>query len=92
MGAIGEFKRVNAIDQVGNEGKYVQPAKTKVLGAIWEETNLYREYGGKVVLVPFSQARYTDMRCPDPRFFNIISTQEDENKGAETINISGSGF
>lgn len=92
VGALGEFKRVNAIDQVGNEGKNVQPTKTKVLGAIWKETNLYREYMNKVVLVPFKRARYTDMRCPDPRFFKIISTPDEENKGAEAINISGSGF
>lgn len=91
-GAMGEFKRVNAIDQVGNEGKDVQPTKTKVLGAIWKETNLYRTYKKKVVSVPLSPARYTDMRCPGPRFFEIISTPEGANRGAETINMNGSGF
>ncbi len=89
---VGEFKRVNAIDQVGNEGKYVRPTKTRVLGAVWEETNLYRKYKNKIVSVPLNRARYTDMRCPDPKYFQIQSTEEDMKKGAEEINISGSGF
>lgn len=91
-GVVGSFKRVNAIDQVGNEGKAVQETKTKVLGAVWKETHLYRQYKGRVVRVPFSDARYTDMRCPDPGFFYIKSTPAERSRGAEEINISGSGF
>lgn len=91
-GDTGAFKRVDAIDQVGNEGKSAQPTKTKVLGAVWNETNLYRMYKGQVVKVPFSDTRYTDMRCPDPGFFDIKSTTDERSRGAEEINISGSGF
>jgi hypothetical protein len=91
-GGTGAFKRVDAIDQVGNEGKSVQPTKTRVLGAIWKETNLYRSDKKHVVLVPFGENRYTDMRCPDPRFFDIRSTAAQRSRGAEEINISGSGF
>lgn len=91
-GDPGEFKRVDAIDQVGNEGKSVQPTTTRVSGAVWKETHLYRRYKGQVVRVPFSDRRYTDMRCPDPEFFQIESTADDRSRGAEQISISGSGF
>lgn len=88
----GEFKRVNAIDQVGNEGKPVQNTKTLVENAVWKETNLYRMYQDKVVSVPVHSKRLTDMRCPDPRYFKIVTTGEDQKKGAETISINGSGY
>ncbi len=88
----GEFKRVNAIDQVGNEGKPVQNTKTRVENAVWKETNFYRMYQDKVVSVPVHSKRFTDMRCPDARNFNIVATAEDQKKGAETISISGSGY
>lgn len=91
-GAIGDFKRVNAIDQVGNEGKSAQPTKTRVLNAVWKETNLYRKHEGKVISVPFSSKRFTDMRCPDTKYFQITSTPEDKEIGAEVININGNGF
>lgn len=86
---IGEFKRVNAIDQVGNEGKPAQATKTKVENATWIETNLYRSYQGELVLAPMHNKRFTDMRCPDESYFNIVSTKEEQEKGAETITIDG---
>lgn len=91
-GDTGAFKRVDAIDQVGNEGKAVQPTRTRVLGAVWKETNLYRSFKNQIVTVPFGENRYTDMRCPNPRFFDIRSTAAQRSRGAEEINIGGSGF
>lgn len=88
---IGEFKRVNAIDQVGNEGKPVQATKTKVENATWKETNLYRSYQGEVVSAPMHDKRFTDMRCPDESYFNIVSTKAQQKKGAEIITIDGHG-
>ena len=88
----GEFKRVNAIDQVANEGKPVQPTKTRIYNAHWKETSLFRTVNGKVVTVPFNNLRYTDMRCPEPSKFKIEATEADLKKGAEIISISGAGF
>ncbi len=92
LNSLGEFKRVNAIDQVRNEGKPAQPTKTRVEEAVWKETNLYRMYNDKVVSVPVHNGRFTDMRCPDISNFNIITTVEDMKIGAEVININGAGY
>jgi len=87
----GEYKRVNAIDQVGNEGKPVQPTNTKVIGAKWLETYLYRNVEGKIVCIPFNPKRQIDMRCPASNFFNIYTNQELSSKGGEQIDIYGGG-
>lgn len=92
LSSIGEFKRVNAIDQVSNEGKPAQPTKTRVENAIWKETNLYRMYEDKVVEVPVHSQRFTDMRCPGIAYFKIEASADEKKQGAETIHISGSGY
>lgn len=87
----GEFKRVNAIDQVANEGKPVQATKTKVVAAEWKNSYLYRIVNGNLVETPFHDGRYTDMRCPSANNFSIYSTQDDRSKGGEKIEIYGAG-
>jgi hypothetical protein len=91
QGNIGEFKRVNAIDQVANEGKPAKSTATKVENSKWEETYLFRLYG-KVVKAPVHTGRFTDMRCPDIKYFNLIATDDEKKIGSETININGSGY
>lgn len=91
-GAIGTFKRVNAIDQVANEGKPAQTTKTKVLNSRWDESYYFRMHKKEIIKVPIHEGRFTDMRCPDNRFFEIISNDVDRQKGAETISINGSGY
>ncbi len=88
----GEFKRVNAIDQVANEGKPVQATKTKVVGAEWKSSFLYRMVNGTLVETPFHDGRYTDMRCPNTNYFSIFSTVENRAKGGEKIEIYGAGY
>lgn len=92
LNSIGEFKRVNAIDQVRNEGKPAKPTKTRVENALWKETNLYRMHNNKIVSVPLHSGRFTDMRCPDVQYFNIVSSDKSLKKGSETININGVGY
>lgn len=92
IGGVGDFKRVNAIDQVANEGKPAQPTQTKVIGAKWMETYYFRSYEGKVVSVPVHSGRFTDTRCPNQKFFHITASKEDRLIGAEAIDISGSGY
>jgi len=87
--AIGEFKRVNAIDQVANEGKPVKPTRTKIEGAVWTKTDLYRMVGTKVIKVPMHSGRYTEMSCPSAANFLVKRTEEGKKIGAEEVSISG---
>jgi len=92
LSGIGEFKRVNAIDQFRNEGKPAQPTKTIVENSKWKYTTLIRQEKGKPVDVPMHNGRFTDMRCPQVSFFNLIQSKIETGIGAEVINISGVGF
>ncbi|MBI1289759.1 hypothetical protein GC173_00750 [bacterium] len=56
-----DFKRVNAIDQSGNEGKAVQPTAAKHLNAAWFDVRLLSPEGS----VPFDSTTFRDMRCPN---------------------------
>lgn len=82
-----QFKRVNAIDQVRNEGKPAQPTKAQVTGAEWLQTVLLRGSGAEAKQLPMDKTRLTDMRCPAET--NIVVTATDAAKGAEKIDIFG---
>ena len=84
-----QFKRVNAIDQVANEGKPVQPTKTKVENAKWQNTYLFRLHNEKEVKAPMHSGRFTDMRCPDTKFFSIVASEAEAKIGGELITIDG---
>ncbi|QHL87603.1 hypothetical protein GU926_09185 [Nibribacter ruber] len=92
QGSLGDFKRVNAIDQVANEGKPAQATKTKVENAIWKSTSLYRLWESKIVEVPMHSKRFTDMRCPNVSYFKIIASEDERKVGGEAININGAGY
>ncbi len=89
FGANIEFKRVNAIDQVSNEGKPAQPTKTKVNNSYWLYTKLYRKIEGELISVNLHQGRFTDMRCPDVKYFTVTSSEDEKKIGAESITIDG---
>ncbi len=82
-----QFKRVNAIDQVANEGKPVQKTKAQIVGAEWTQTFLLRGAGAEAKQIPMDKTRYTDMRCSDEK--HIVVTTTDDKKGAEKIDIFG---
>ncbi|MEP7213343.1 MAG: hypothetical protein ABI791_09725 [Acidobacteriota bacterium] len=82
-----QFKRVNAIDQFGNEGKPVQPTKAEVTGAEWLQTILLRGAGSEAKQIPMDRARFTDMRCSDRS--HIVVTETNPAKGAEKVDIYG---
>lgn len=84
-GVFAEYKRVNAIDQVSNEGKPVQATNTRVHGSEWSKTYLYRTLGGEVVEAAMTKDRFTDMRCPDMKHFEIASI----GQSGESITIDG---
>ena len=89
LDGIGDFKRVNAIDQVRNEGKPAQPTKTVVSNAKWDYTTLIRRQDGKRIEVPMHIGRFTNMRCPDVKFFDVKQSSKESAIGAELITISG---
>lgn len=82
-----QFKRVNAIDQVRNEGKPVQKTNAQITGAEWMQTFLLRGAGADAKQIPMDKTRYTDMRCSDEK--HIVVTTIDDKKGAEKIDIFG---
>jgi hypothetical protein len=88
----GEFKRVNAIDQVSNEGKPAQVSKTKVTDSKWIKTNLVRYYQGKRVNAPMHNERMTSMLCPETKFFKVTQTEADKKVGGESIVIDAAGL
>ncbi len=81
-----QYKRVNAIDQVANEGKPVQPTSARAVGAKWLNASLFRYYKSDALKVPMHQLRYTDMRCPDTKNFIIEKSAE---PSGESIDIFG---
>lgn len=82
-----QFKRVNAIDQVANEGKPVQKTAAQITGAEWLSTVLLRGAGADAKQIPMDKTRFTDMRCANES--HIVVTTVDDKKGAEKIDIFG---
>lgn len=80
-----EFKRVNAIDQSGNEGNPTINTKTEIRDAIWHSVYLYREIDGEVVKVPFNNERSAVMNCPTVKGFEI--QEIDARTGGSVISI-----
>lgn len=84
---IAEFKRVNSIDQYGNEGFQVKATNAKVTEATWREVYLYREIDGKIVKVPFNESRQCSMVCPYEEAFTVTKEGVNPTLGGEKIKI-----
>jgi hypothetical protein len=83
---MANYKRVNAIDQVSNEGKPVQTTTAKVTGAKWFEVYLFRSANSQIVKAPMHSKRFTDMQCPAKSYFTLSTSGE----SGESIDIYGS--
>lgn len=83
--SLAEFKRVNSIDQFGNEGYFAKDTDAMVKEAIWQETFLYRQINNSLYKIPFSTDRQKVMTCPSDKAFTIKAL--DDNLGAEKIII-----
>jgi hypothetical protein len=83
-----QFKRVNAIDQVANEGHPIQPTKALVVGALWQETFLLRGADEQTERLPMTPERLTDMRCPAASI-SVTATRDAQVHGGEAIDIHG---
>ncbi len=84
---IAEFKRVNSIDQFGNEGLVVKKTNSVVTEAEWKEVYLFRKINNKIVKIPFIKKRQSEMSCPYSNAFTITATPENLDKGGELISI-----
>ena len=77
-----QFKRVSAIDQVGNEGKGVKSTHATSLGATWGPVDLIRGDERR----PMSAERFTDMRCPDAEH---VQVEPAGDASSERIDLRG---
>ena len=85
-----EFKRVVALDQVGNEGKPTQPTNAQNANAIFREVYLYRKIDNQIYKVPMTKERYAYCNAPST-FTNahIVSYNGvDQSLGGEIITLS----
>ncbi|WP_025724531.1 hypothetical protein [Acholeplasma granularum] len=87
-----EFKRVNSIDQYGNEGSNVKLTDAKVTKATWESVYLYRKIEDEIVKVPFNKERQSVMTCPNVESFTITQNEEQIKKGGESIEIHPTSY
>lgn len=82
-----EFKRVNAIDQVANEGKSAIVSQTEIKNAVWQETYLYRNINGQMYRVPMGDNRRGVTDAPDQTKFTVSYEGVDRSIGGEVITI-----
>lgn len=77
-----EFKRVNAIDQVNNEGKPAIITSSEVGKATWHNTYLYRVIDNIMYRVPLTTARSAYVSSPDSDKFTITFGEYTEDGGS----------
>ena len=86
-GLEAEFKRVNAIDQSGNEGGNAIPTETAITNAVWHSTYLYRMIDGRICRVPMGPSRSAVTNAPFDSAFEITSDESRSLVGGETVSI-----
>lgn len=86
-GIDAEFKRVNAIDQSGNEGKTAISTETEIGDIIWHETYLYREINGTLYSVPMDESRRGVTSAPEDAYFTVTFDGVDSSLGGEVVSI-----
>lgn len=82
---VAEFKRVNSIDQYGNEGFVAKDTDATVSRATWLESFLYRKIDGKIVKVPFHSERQLSLICPNEQAISVDI--DNPQMGGESITI-----
>ena len=82
-----EFKRVNAIDQSGNEGKTAIDTNTEVRNMIYHETYLYRVIDGTMYRVPMNESRRGVTNAPKNEYFTVTFDGVESSLGGEVVTI-----
>lgn len=80
------FKRVDAIDQNGTEGKHVRKSHSRVDGTTWLETSLTTKSGSEKSLTPNFKRVVDD----PPDHVHITSTHQQRLHGGEQVAIDAS--
>src|SRR5690554_2796885 len=88
LNSLAEFKRVNAIDQTGNEGSDVTPTNSNVKEAVWESLYLYRVINNEMYRIPFNSHRSNTLAAPSQKYFTASEVNEDTGGFKLTINPS----
>lgn len=86
-GIDAEYKRVNAIDQSGNEGGTAIKSETLMDSIVWHETYLYREIDGTVYRVPMSEDRRGVTSAPEDDYFTVSYDGVESSLGGEVVTI-----
>lgn len=86
-GNKAEFKRVNAIDQSGNEGGTAIASQTEIKNALWHSTYLYRIINGKMYRVPMNESRRAATDAPDASKFTVVTDEKLSPLGGECVSI-----
>lgn len=79
------YKRVNAIDQVRNEGKEAILTRSEILNAHWQDCYLYYKEQETLYKTPFNETLSVTMQCPNPKAF--FTTPIDDHTGGQMISI-----
>lgn len=77
-----EYKRVNSIDQYGNEGFIVKKTDSVVTKAVWENTFLFKKINNVVMRVPMDNYLVATMTCPNLESFE---TKQQDMGGEEIL-------
>ncbi|HEY9757252.1 MAG TPA: hypothetical protein V6C97_18940 [Oculatellaceae cyanobacterium] len=87
-GTSCQFKRVNAIDQAGREGKNTLPTNSKVLGAIWKSTYVLTGMGAKQEMHSLGSIAHVqhDESCAN---VCVNSTDSQSSVGGEAVDVYG---
>jgi hypothetical protein len=86
-GALAEYKRVNAIDQVNNEAKPTIETTTEVRTATWHEVYLYRKIEGTMYRVPMTSNRVAVVNAPHADRYTTTYDGVNTELGGEKIYI-----
>lgn len=86
-GIDAEYKRVNAIDQSGNEGGTAIFTDTLVSNVIWHETYLYRVIDGTLYRVPMNEQRRGTTSAPEAEYFTVTYDGVSSELGGEVVTI-----
>ncbi len=84
-----QFKRVNSIDQVGQEGQSVLPTASAMTGAIWRDTYVLMPTSTYTIFaLPLTRVEHMDVR----EFRQNVHTSQNAAqaaRGGESIDVSG---
>ncbi len=86
---LTRFRRVNAIDQVSNEGKPTKATNASSVGTAWKEVYLYRSIDGVMYKVPMNTERYSFIDSPSSWKDAITYSYDgiDTSLGGEIVTI-----